>query len=93
MNFILFSFIELCLHLFSGALNDGHLYVLEFETGNKRIKNIEQQCIIDLECEIFGLAFCKENDCLLIATNIGLMGWNNSQRYSPIIIDFDENVM
>lgn len=71
--------------MFLGARNDGQLYVFEFETTKKRIKNIEEQCVIDLECEIFGLAFCKENDCLLIATNCGLMGWNNSQRYDAII--------
>lgn len=71
---------EQCVHLFSGALNDGRLFVFEFETDNRRIVNLEQQCVIELECEIFGLLFCKNNDCLLIATNIGLMGWNNSQR-------------
>lgn len=65
---------------FSGAQNDGHLYVFEFEMKNKRIVNVEQQCVVDLECEIFNLTFCQNNDCLLIATNTGLMGWNNSQR-------------
>lgn len=68
-------------HLFPGALNDGRLYVFEFEIENRRIVNLEQQCVIQLECEIFGLAYCAKNDCLLIATNVGLMGWNNSQKY------------
>lgn len=74
-----------CIHLFSGAINDGRLYVFEFETDIRRIVNLKQQCIIDLECEIFGLLFCEKNDCLLIATNNGLMGWNNSQRYCAFV--------
>jgi len=75
------------------AQNDGHLYVFEFETNNKRIVNIEQQCVVDLECEIFGLTFCQNNDCLLIATNTGLMGWNNSQRQDQerVVFELPEN--
>lgn len=75
---IFFYKIHFC--LFLGAQNNGHLYVFEFETDNQRILNLEQQFVIDVEREIFGLAFCQQNNCLLIATNIGLMGWNNSQR-------------
>lgn len=66
--------------LFIGALNDGRLYVFKLIVDNKRIVELKEKFIIDLECEIFGLTFCKENDCLLIATNNGLFGWNNSQR-------------
>lgn len=66
--------------MFSGAQNNGNLYILEFETNTRRIINVEQQCLIDLKCEIFGLAFCEKEDCLLIATNNGLMGWNNYQK-------------
>lgn len=67
--------------MFLGALNDGHLYVFDFEIDNRRIVNLEQNCTIDLECEIFGLTYCTKSNCLLIATNIGLMGWHNSQKY------------
>lgn len=67
--------------MFLGALNDGHLYVFDFEIDNRRVVNLEQNYLIDLECEIFGLTYCTKNNCLLIATNIGLMGWHNSQKY------------
>jgi len=63
-----------------GALNNGYFYILEFETHKNRIVNLEYQYSIDLKCEIFGLAFCEINDYLLIATNHGLKGWDNSQR-------------
>jgi len=72
--------------LFSGALNNGYLYILEFETYSNRIVNLEQRYSIDLQCEIFGLAFCEINEYLLIATNVGLKGWDNSQRYYIFII-------
>lgn len=73
---------------FSDAFSNGHLNTLQFETHNNRIVNPEHQCFIDLNCEIFGLAFCEVNDYLLIATNVGLKGWNNSQGYCVFIIYF-----
>lgn len=82
MFFDCLTFYNYYIYPFSGTLNDGNLYVFELETNNRRIINLEQKFTIDLECEIFGMAFCKRSDCLLIATNNGLMGWNNSQRYS-----------
>uniref|UniRef100_A0A2H8TMA1 Leucine-rich repeat and WD repeat-containing protein 1 n=1 Tax=Melanaphis sacchari TaxID=742174 RepID=A0A2H8TMA1_9HEMI len=68
------------------ALNNGYLYILKFETLNYRIVNLEQQYFIDLKCEIIGLTFCEINEYLLIATNAGLKGWDNSQRYCILII-------
>jgi len=82
----LFSFIDQYVLLFSGALNNGYLFIFEFEIYKSRIVNIEEQNSIDLKCEIFGLAFCEINDYLLIATNIGLKGWHNSQRYCVFMI-------
>jgi len=88
MSVVLFSFIQIqkCVCLFSGALNNGYLYILEFETDRNRIVNLEQRYSIDLQCEIFGLTFCEINEYLLIATNVGLKGWDNSQRYCIFII-------
>lgn len=63
--------------------------MFEFDIENKRIANLEQQCVIELDSEIFGLAYVEKNDCLLIATNVGLMGWNNSQKYYAFIITFN----
>ncbi|XP_027841603.1 leucine-rich repeat and WD repeat-containing protein 1-like [Aphis gossypii] len=71
------------------ALNNGYLYILEFETDRNRIINLEQRCSIDLQCEIFGLTFCEINEYLLIATNVGLKGWDNSQSQDQELLDFE----
>ncbi|KAL5242905.1 hypothetical protein ACI65C_010315 [Semiaphis heraclei] len=71
------------------ALNNGYLYILEFETHKNRIVNLKRQYSINLKCEIFGLAFCEIKDYLLIATNHGLKGWDNSQSEDQEIMDFE----
>ncbi|KAL4120042.1 hypothetical protein QTP88_012788 [Uroleucon formosanum] len=71
------------------ALNNGYLYILEFETDDSRIVNLEHRYYIDLKCEIFGLAFCEINDYLLISTNVGLKGWDNSQSQDQELLDFE----
>ncbi|CAI6344430.1 unnamed protein product [Macrosiphum euphorbiae] len=71
------------------ALNNGYLYILQFETDDSRIVNLENRYNIDLKCEIFGLAFCEINDYLLIATNVGLKGWDNSQSQDQELLDFE----
>ncbi|XP_026821891.1 leucine-rich repeat and WD repeat-containing protein 1-like [Rhopalosiphum maidis] len=71
------------------TLNNGYLFIFEFEIYDSRIVNIEEQCSIDLKCEIFGLAFCEINDYLLIATNVGLKGWDNSQSQDQELVDFE----
>ncbi|XP_022178498.1 leucine-rich repeat and WD repeat-containing protein 1-like [Myzus persicae] len=71
------------------ASNNGYLNIFDFETCDYRIVNLEPRYSIDLKCEIFGLTFCEINDYLLIATNIGLKGWDNTQSQDQELIDFE----
>jgi len=71
----------LSFNVFLGGQNNGGLYVLSYDIENNRIVNIKEICSICLDCEIIGLEYSSRNDCLLIATNTGLKGWNNNQKY------------